>query len=391
VTTPLFSRDRLTWLLYTLTVMFGYGVGLLGPAMPLLRDDLDINRTVGGLHFTTLALGAVLFGFFADRLIRRLGRHTLFWAGSGLVIVGAALLGAAPHPAVSLLGTALIGGPGTAMLTVVQATLADRHADHRAVALTEANVAMASGTMIPSLVIGAFVGIGIGWRPGAVVPILIWLIAATRFRGLEFPPANPAPAPGQKRRLPRPYWFFWGGIVGAVGGEWSLGAWGAGYLVDIAGTAEGTASLLMTVYFGSIAGGRVVGSRLARTFSPPTLLASSAGVAVVGTILLWQSSTTIPIVTGLLVAGLGVSMLFPMLFTLAVETAPEQSDTVAARISIAAGGSVVVAPLSLGAFADATSLQSAFMVVPFLFAAIVVLMLLGRRAAGRPTPQANQR
>ncbi len=386
VTTSTFSRDRFTWLLYALTSMFGYSVGLLGPAMPLLRDDLDINRTIGGLHFTTLASGAVLFGFFADRLIRRFGRHALFWSGGGLVILGVALLGAAPHPAVSLLGTALIGGPGTALLTVTQAALADRHAAHRAVALTEANTAMATGTVVPSLVIGALVGAGIGWRPAAVVPIVIWLIAVTRFRSEEFPAANAVPEPATSQRLPRPYWLFWGGIIPAVGGEWSIGAWGAGYLVDIAGTTEGTASLLMTVYFGSIAAGRVAGSRMARTVRPPVLLAASAGVAVAGTIVLWLSTTTGPIVAGLLVAGLGVSMLFPMLLTMAVETSPQQSDTVAARISIAAGGSVVVAPLSLGALADATGLQTAFAVVPCLFAAAVVLMLLGRRAAGRSAP-----
>ena len=62
-----FTRDRMTILAYGMAMAFGYGVAAMGPAMPLMREDLDISRTVGGLHFTALATGAVIAGFVADR------------------------------------------------------------------------------------------------------------------------------------------------------------------------------------------------------------------------------------------------------------------------------------------------------------------------------------
>ena len=50
-----FTRDRLTFLTYGMVVVFGFTVAAIGPAMPLLREDLAISRTVGGLHFTALS------------------------------------------------------------------------------------------------------------------------------------------------------------------------------------------------------------------------------------------------------------------------------------------------------------------------------------------------
>ena len=57
-----FVRDELTWLLYAMASTFGFALGSMGPAMPLLRDDLDISRTVGGLHFSLIAVGSVAAG-----------------------------------------------------------------------------------------------------------------------------------------------------------------------------------------------------------------------------------------------------------------------------------------------------------------------------------------
>ena len=38
-------RDRVTLLTYGMAIAFGFAVAALGPAMPLLREDLGISRT----------------------------------------------------------------------------------------------------------------------------------------------------------------------------------------------------------------------------------------------------------------------------------------------------------------------------------------------------------
>lgn len=383
-----FSRDRLTGLTYSLAAVFGYAFASLGPAMPLLREDLGMNRTLGGLHFTLLALGATASGFFSDRVTARWGRRATFWVGGGMAAAGVALVGLGRHPGVSLAGAALIGGPGSAMLVAIQSTLADKHAAHRAIAITEANTATAVGTIVPPLVIGGFVAAGIGWRPALAIPVLAWTALILARSGEQFPRPIPSPEdtdePRTRRRpLPGAYWWYWAALIPSVGSEWCMGGWGAGYLVDIAGTSEGVASASMTAFFGAMVAGRLVGARLARRHSPAVILYGSAAIAAAGFMVFWAGTTPPVIVPGLFITGFGIAAFFPMLLTLGIETVPTRPDTAAARTSIAAGLSVMVAPLALGAIADASGIRPAYGVVPGMFAAVALLTLLGRRAARR--------
>lgn len=375
-----FARDRLTSLAYGMAASFGFGVAAIGPAMPLLRDDLGISRTVGGLHFTALAVGSIVAGLLVERSIGKHGRRRVFWGGGAGAAAGALLIGAGWSPVVTLAGALVMGISGASMLAVSQATLSDHHPAHRSVALTEAGTAMSFGSALPALVIGALVAMGAGWRPAFVAPVAIWLMLAFARRSEVFPPAPRIVDVGRRRRLPAAYWFFWAALIPSVGAEWSVGAWGAGYLVDIAGTTEGSASFLMTAFFGAMVAGRLVGGRLARLMNPFSLLLGTATVGLAGILVFWGSQSTIPVVVGLFTTGLGISMLFPMLLSLAMGTASDRSGVAAARVSIAAGGSVVVAPLTLGALADAAGIRAAFGMVPGLFLLVVVLASLGRRA-----------
>ena len=259
-----FSRDRLTLLTYGMIVAFGFAVAAMGPAMPLFRQDLEISRTVGGLHFTAMASGSVLTGLVIGRAVGARGRRRVFWLGGAGVATGCVLLAAGWHPAITLSGCFVIGAFGSAVLIVSQAALSDRHQSHRPVALTEANTAMSIGTVAPALLIGALTAIGAGWRPALVVPVAIWLALVLVMRSEVFPSPVTADEPGHRWALPGSYWLFWAAFIPAVGAEWSVGAWGADYLVDVAGTTEGAASLLMSAFFGAMVLGRLVGGRVAR-------------------------------------------------------------------------------------------------------------------------------
>ena len=267
------------------------------------------------------------------------------------------------------------------MAAVSQAALSDIHGSNRAVALTGVNTSMSVGTALPALVIGALVAAGAGWRPAFVTPLAIVVVLASRRRSERFPAHAPQPAAASARPLPGAYWFFWAAFIPAVGAEWSVGAWGAGYLVDITGTSEGVASFLMTAFFGAMLAGRFVGGRIARRVEPFPLLLGATALGLAGVLLFWASETAAPVVAGLLVAGLGISMLYPMIVSLTIGTAPDRSDVASARGFIAAGGAVLVAPLTLGAMADQIGLRSAFAVVPAAFIVLVLLATLGIRTA----------
>ena len=388
-----FTRDRLTLLAYGMAVAFGFGVSVMGPAMPSMREDLGISRTVGGLHFTALAAGSVISGFVVDRLIALWGRRTVFWFGGTGIALGTLLVGVGRHPVITLSGALLIGLSGVSMVTVGQATLSDHHPRHRPVVLTEVNTAMSVGGVIPGILIGISLAIGIGWRVPLVVPLLILVLHRLIYRFEVFPPGPVLQRRTTRRDLPGAYWLFWAAFIPSVGAEWSLGAWGAGYLVDVAGTTEGAASLLMTFFFGAMVAGRLLGGRVARTVRPLPLLVGTSMVALGGFLIFWGSQSAVPVVCGMLISGLGISMQFPMLLSLAIGTAPDRANAAAARVSIASGSSVLVAPLLLGTIADQAGIRAAFGIVPALFLLVVLLAVLGRRVdvagAGRsaaPSP-----
>lgn len=387
-----FARDRLTFLTYGMAIVFGFAVAAMGPAMPLLREDLGISRTVGGLHFTALAAGAVLAGVVVERFVQAWGRRVVFWVGGAGVAAGSLLIGVGWHPAVTLPGAVVAGCCGSAALVASQATLSDRHPNHRPVVLTEINTAMSVGTVTPALLVGALVAVNAGWRAAFVAPLAALALLVALLRAETFPPVVALESSGPRRRLPAAYWLFWAAFIPSVGAEWCLGAWGADYLVDIAGTSEASASFLMTAFFGAMVIGRLVGGKVAQFITPLPLLLGTTLIGLSGVILFWASQTVFLVVGGLLISGLGISMQFPMLLSLALGTAPGHVDVAAARISIGAGGSVMVAPLVLGAIADQVGIRAAFGMVPGLAICVVVLAALGERASRRgdltPSPLA---
>ena len=375
-----FTRDRLTFLTYGMAVVFGFAVAAMGPAMPLLREDLEISRTVGGLHFTALASGAVLAGLVVERITRVWGRRRVFWSGGAGIAIGTVLIGIGWHPTVTLPGALIAGGFGSAALVSSQATLSDRHPSYRPVALTEINTSMSLGSVTPALLIGALVAISAGWRPAFFAPLAAWVLLAVLLRTEAFPAVTNVVAPGSRKRLPRVYWLFWLAFIPSVGSEWCIGAWGADYLVDVARTSEGSASFLMTAFFGAMVSGRFIGAKVARRVTPLPLLLATTATGLGGVFLFWASESVLPVVCGLLIAGLGISMQFPMLLSLALETAHDRVDMAAARVSIAAGGSVIVAPLTLGAIADQAGIRAAFGLVPALLVFVALFAALGHRA-----------
>jgi hypothetical protein len=269
------------------------------------------------------------------------------------------------------------------MLAVSSASLSVLPAAHRRIALTELNTSSSAGSVLPAAVIGALLAVGAGWRPAFVAPFAIWAILAVRRRDQPFPAAAPVPVGGGTVHLGGEYRCYWAAFVPAVAAEWAFGAWGAGYLVDVAGTTEAAASLLMTSFFGAMLVGRLVGGLVARNVRAEPLLLGAAAIGLAGTLLFRSSSSVLPVVIGLLVAGLGISMLYPMLLTLAIGAASDRADVAAARVFVTAGGAVMLAPLTLGAIADRADITAAFGVVTWLFGLLAHLVVLGARVGDR--------
>ena len=188
-------------------------------------------------------------------------------------------------------------------------------------------------------------------------------------------PPTTGPAP-----LPAAFWVAAGVLVCVTAAEWCVTAWGATFVDDVVGVSTDRA----IAPWGVLRRGRA--RPRARQPAGP---APPPGPAARGRARrdrrrlrrLWPS--TAPARPGPLVGLLGVGLgnLFPMALSLAVSVAPGRAGPASGRAVTMTSLAVLLAPLTVGALADASSLKSALGVVPVMLALAALGLVLVRRTA----------
>jgi MFS family permease len=373
-----FRRDRLTWIAYVVLAWFAYLQAAPGLVIVHLRDELGLSYATGGLHVTAFAAGSTLAGVISARLERALGRRALWWSAAALMGAGAIGLTAGRIAAVTVGSVLVMGVGGGLLLATIYAALADRHGELRTVALAEANVAASIGYVVLIGVLSLMAALRAGWRvallASLVVPGLAWW--SNRRLAIDAPP----PSRVARGRLPGVFWITAAMLFCTTAAEWCINAWGATFVEDAAEVSTDTAVALMAGYFGGVVVGRTVGSRLARRHDPARLLALALAVTAAGFAILWPSTGPAQALVGLSLLGLGLGNLFPMGTSVAVALAPERAMLASGRAVMMSAFAVVLAPLTVGTLADATSLTAALGVVPVMLALAAAGLTLVRRA-----------
>ncbi len=279
-------------------------------------------------------------------------------------------------------GSVLVMGVGGGLLlATIQAALADNHGERRAVALAEANVAASIGYVALVGVLSLTAALHAGWRVALLASLAIPAFAWASNRRMEVnapPPSGVGPG-----RLPGVFWIAAAMLVCTTAAEWSVTAWGATFAEDATGVSTDTAVALMAGYFGGVLAGRVAGSRLARRHDPARLLALALAVTAAGFAILWPSTQPAHALAGLSLLGIGLGNLFPMGMSVTVALAPEQAALASGRAVMMTSFAGLLAPLTVGALADATSLNAALGVVPVLLLLAAAGLTLVSRARTR--------
>ena len=372
-----FRRDRLTWIAYVMLAWFAYLQAAPGLVIAHLRDELDLSYSTGGLHVTAFAAGSIVAGVISARLEHALGRRTLFWSAAALM--GSGVIGlSAGRIAEATVGSVLVMGLGGGLLLVtIQAALADHHGERRTVALAEANVAASIAYVVLIGVLSLTAALHAGWRVALLatltVPVLAWW--SNRRLAIDAPP----PSRTAQGHLPGAYWIAAVMLFCTTAAEWCVTAWGATFVEEAADVSADTAVGLMAGYFGGVLAGRILGSRLARRHDPARLLAFALAATAAGVAILLPSAGPAQALVGLSLVGIGLGNLFPMGVSLAVALAPGRAVLASGRAVAVASFAVLLAPVTVGTLADATSLRSALGVVPvMLVLAAAALTLVGR-------------
>lgn len=368
------------------TFAYFLGLGALLPTLPrYVEDELGGDGLAVGLVVGSFAISAALLRPFAGRLGDLRGRRILVVGGSALAAVSI-LLYTVVDSAGMLIALRLLTGIGEAAMWVGAATSVQDMAppDRRGEAASYFSVALYAGLALGPA-IGEKMIDGHSFDRVWVVAGCVMLLAT--ILGMATP-ASPIP-PGERQpfRLLHPAAVGPGiilflGLLPFVGFAAFLSLYGPEVAI------EDTAPIFF-VYAGLVLVIRVAGAKL-----PDTLgwrRASTISLSVLGAcgILLgvWSAAAGVWVAT--VGMAIGMSLLFPALFSLAMTSAPEAErgqavGTFSLFFDLASG----LGTPFLGLFVTLASYQASFAVAGVLaFGGLVAVGLLVQRQAQQGSPE----
>lgn len=362
------------WPSYVADAAIGYVIYGLGAAGPYLRTQLGLSDAEVGLHSTALAIGLVVAGTLAAGLGRRFGDLAVRGAAIATIAVALPILAEAPAVVATLGASLLIGlGAGT-LLGHVNTTLGAPGGRLARLRLARANVWAMISAFVGPVIVAAGASIGPGWWIGLAPALGLLAVVAIDTRSRRRLAAA-APAGTDGGSLPRAYWLAFAFLVAAISVEFSIVFWGATLVERRTHVPIPEATAIGALFLGGMFAGRLglsvgigAGHDIRRNAATGLVLAGvGAGVA-------WVSTAAIMSGVALFLAGVGVAILYPLGVAAALAGAPGQLALAGNRLTLASGLAILVAPLALGAIADAAGVIAGWGLVLGLVAVAMCLV-----------------
>jgi fucose permease len=373
----LLSRGQVTWLLYGVFSCMAFLLNGMGAVLVPLQKELHVSRGQVAFYPSLFAVGLVVVGLAGGPLVGRIGRTaSLRLAMTGLIVGG--LLIAAPAQVATFFGALLLGLGAALLIQLVPAVLAALRPHAPAAVIGEANGLASAASVLAPLAVATSLAAGLGWRTGYLaIPLLalgaltlpVWRMALwdDPSSASDGPSGDPSPIVGR-----------WLDLVVAVSVEFCFVFWAAAAFIAWAHASLSQAPALASLFLVGMAVARALSARIIRQIPDQrTLLLVCVAAATVGFTLFWAAPTLTLAAAGLLVAGLGVALLYPTTVSRVIAAWPQAPDRAAARAALGSGVAIGVAPLLLAQISDAIGLRAAFLIVPALL--LVLALRFGMR------------
>jgi predicted MFS family arabinose efflux permease len=358
-----YRRDRTS----ALAVIFnssltGFQVAL-GAIMPIVRDDLHMSLTIASLHFTIMAIAGMIASHLTSRVAGRYGRRRVVYVSLTLVNLGLLAFCLAPSVIVTLAAAVVIGISGQFGTILTQSEVMDHHQHHRATATAELSLIISGFMLLTTLGAGPLVKLTDSWRLVLIIPTVMLAGTYLVIRPVRFSDGHPGRIRHSTGTMNGLAWLFCVLIISQTAFEWCYGYLGAEFMDKAGGLSKSSAAGSMALYYCGLVLGRFFLVPAVRKFSALQLLTTSFSVALVGFLLLASGPNPEIKCAGLFVSGLGISLTFPMIATLAAGSFPNATDWIISRIFTAGGLAVAVAPFVIGTLGDAVGIGISFWVV----------------------------
>jgi len=169
------------------------------------------------------------------------------------------------------------------------------------------------------------------------------------------------------------------GIFLYVGAEVCMGRFLKPVLSDFGMTDEKAALWGPSAFFLTVTAGRLLGGVILTVMTARTCFKLSALLGVIGGALL-MSGVEILAIVGVFCAGLGFANIWPMLFSITVESKPERGAELSGLMCMAISGGAIV-PLFMGQIVDMKDSVAISFIVPVIcFVYLFAISLKGKKA-----------
>ena len=371
-----YSRARIA--ITTAFIINGSIAGTFYSRIADIKEEFGISNSALGFALLVVSIGVLVgLGFSGKQSAKRGSAPVTFYAtyalGASLLLVGAA------NNYITLCLTFLVLGACLATQDVAMnshAIVLEHEADKRYMSTFHAMFSL--GALGGGVVGGWFSQNNISLMEHVAFVAMLVFLANFSVRNMFLPATlDQHPLEG-KKKIKKPKLFLIVGLLGlcAAVGEGSAGDWGAILARDTFDASPFVSTLPYICFSAAMVIGRLFGDRAASKYGPMNLIVGGGLIAGVGLASGLLIGGIGGVIFGWLSAGIGLSIVIPMLFSQAGEIAKTRfegqfapSEGVAMVSGIAYFG-FLVGPPTLGFLADAIGLRWA-MLVPAILALIM--------------------
>ncbi len=365
---------------------FGDAVGTL---VAFAVREFNISKGAAGLlpffGFLAYAILSVPVGVLADKK----GKKFVLVLGLMIVLVGEFLpVVSMSHYAYLVFAIFLIGS-GMTILQVAGNPIMRDVSDPGKYSrnLTFAQFIKSIGSNTAPYVVPLVVSLGFVWTKifsiyAVVVFITLLIVLGLKVKETSQDSAQtPVSLASSFRLLREPYVFLMVmGIFLYVGAEVGLNSWIATYLKDSYGLdIDKMATLGIGFFLSALAIGRLLGSVIL-SFMPPKKFFMVTSLLAVLSLLGMCASVKMIAIAAVFLAGLAFANIFPLIFSILIDSKPEKSGELSGLLCMAIFGGAVI-PYFMGLIADRFSIQASFILPLLSFLFITYLAFKSLRAA----------
>lgn len=365
--------------IYIVFISLGLPDSLFGASWPVIHLDYGINESFASFYgiITGACTGGV--SFISGKLIRKFGTGKVTLISTMLTVAGLFIMSFAPNIVIMMLGAVVLGyGAGvidTALNNFVSLHYKSQH-------MNWLHACWGVGVTISPLIMSAFLSTDTGsWRNGyrvvALLQLSIGIIIALTLNKWKIVKENFSQEDSTEAQKSLIEILKIKGVATSIlsqglycSMEFTIGTWGASYLVNVYALKPDEAAKWISLYFCGIMIGRIISGFISMKTTDNTMIRGGIAVSGLGMILLALPLGEISFF-GLLLIGVGFGPIFPsVLHSVPDRFGAEYSADITGFHMGGAYGIGFAVQLIFGFVATATT----FNIMPFVLLALCVLI-----------------